>query len=130
MKNHTQLSYQRLSQYIDRCLVRKVVNYLRNIQLKAELWSIIVVENWPERVLFQRLIDFPGNYSHLSNVEQSVNRLLTINQQTVKMFRQPLHCRITYLCREARFTRAFLVFPCCWVNVSSSKTGSLYKDRP
>ena len=48
-------------------------NYLWYVELEAELRAIIMVENWPERVLFQWLANFPCHNSHLYKT-QVLNR--------------------------------------------------------
>jgi hypothetical protein len=40
--------------------------YLRDGELKAKLWAIIVVQNWPEGILFQRLAQLPNADPHLT----------------------------------------------------------------
>lgn len=43
-----------------------IVKYLRDVEFKAELGAVVVVENWAEGVLLQRLADLPCYYSDLS----------------------------------------------------------------
>ena len=40
--------------------------YLRDGELKAKLWAIIMVQNWPEGILFQRLANLPNADPHLT----------------------------------------------------------------
>lgn len=46
--------------------MKKMKQYLRNVKFKAELGAVVVVEDWAERVLLQRLADLPRHHTDLS----------------------------------------------------------------
>lgn len=55
--------------------------HLRNRELKAEFWTIIVVKNWPEGVLFQGFADFPHSDPYLLKFKRKKLNLV----QDIKM---------------------------------------------
>ena len=69
-------------------------NYLRDVKLKAEFRPIIVMKNWPERVLLEWLTDFPCNNSHLFIKKESQ----TFSKQLLE------------LKRESEMTNGFLLY--------------------
>ena len=50
--------------------------HLRNRELKAELWTIIVVKNRPEGILFQGFADFPHSDPYLLPFETKEGELV------------------------------------------------------
>ena len=57
--------------------------HLRNRELKAEFWAIIVVKNRPEGILFQGFAYFPHSDPHLLRFETKVVDLVqSINIKT------------------------------------------------
>lgn len=46
--------------------MKKMKHYLRNVEFKAELGAVVVVEDWAEWVFLQRLADLPRHHTDLS----------------------------------------------------------------
>lgn len=48
-------------------------NYLRDVEFETELGSVVVVENWPERVFLQRLTYLPCHHTNLHIFKSQTN---------------------------------------------------------
>lgn len=59
------------------------LTYLRDVEFKAELGAVVVVENWPEGVLLQRLTDLPCYHADLSRESRLACALLVLPSRRV-----------------------------------------------
>ena len=97
--------------------------HLRNRELKAEFWTIIVVKNRPEGILFQRFADFPHSDPHLLWFETKLVELVSkwrLKEVTIVIG--------IHLSRKSRLSFDLFVFPSSCINISTSKSCCLHKE--
>jgi len=80
--------------------------YLWNWQLKTKLWTIIMMQYWPERIFFQCLAEFPNTDSYLRDEEISF-----IKQIEWQLLYGLLHFKILILPELETLIRLCIFYP-------------------